>query len=124
LTLTQALGVLRRPTRFEPGAWVFSLRYPRLFGVFAFLMVADWLVTVLALSHGAVEGNPAMAPLFDANPLVPLALKLGGIALMAYAVEVVARGMPRAAFAWLAACTLAMGAVVAWNVTVLVGYAA
>lgn len=48
--------------------------------------VADWGMTVWALSLGAVEANPIMAPLFAMSPFVALLPKLGivGLATLVY----------------------------------------
>lgn len=44
--------------------------------IFGIVSLADYVTTLIALDLGAIEGNPLMEPLFTANPLYVLFIKL------------------------------------------------
>jgi hypothetical protein len=96
---------------FHEGRWL-------AIGVLILLLsVTDALLTLLLLSHGALEANPVMALFVRSGThgfvAVKLALTAGGVVLLA----VVARGR---AFGWLPVSTILYALLVAY--LVLIGY--
>lgn len=93
--------------------------------VYAFASVADWAITVDALSIGHTEGNPIMAQLSPAGMLVA---KIVGFGLMLLCVWVLGKTeefwapgtLRRTTLAILWLLTLGQSAVVGWNVLVMV----